>query len=121
MSTNTGVAPTWHITLHDAVYVYADVITSSPGPTPNTLNVISIAAVDEFKHTVFSVLHNSVIFCSNNFVFGPVVIHPDFIASITSSISASPTSGGENLMFILFSIFQHSFLHYNFLFIMNKF
>ena len=33
---------------------------------------------------------------SNSFVFGPVVIQPDFKVSITSLISSSVISGGEN-------------------------
>ena len=43
------------MTLHEAVYVYAGTMTSSPGPTPNTRNANSKAAVAEFKHTTFSV------------------------------------------------------------------
>ena len=41
---------------------------------------------------------------SNSFVFGPVVIHPDFIALITLFISNSVISGGENGI-LLFTAF----------------
>ena len=44
--------------------------------------------------------------CSNSLVRGPVVIHPDFMASATSKISASVISGGENGMFLLTFIFS---------------
>ena len=76
---------------------------------PNTLSVISNAAVAEFRQTAFSVWHNSAISFSNCFVFGPVVIHPDFKASTTSLISSSPTSGGENGIFIFVLISIPSF------------
>ena len=39
---------------------------------------------------------------SNSFVLGPVVIHPERIASLTSLASASVISGGENGMFLSF-------------------
>ena len=42
------------------------------------------------------------IFFSNNFVFGPVVIHPLFRVSTTSAISSSVISGGENNTFNFF-------------------
>lgn len=100
ISTMTGSAPTWHITLQLAVYVYAGTITSSPGPIPRNLSVISIDAVAELRHAVFSVPIYSDISLSNFFVFGPVVIHPDFKVSTTESISACEISGGENGIFI---------------------
>ncbi len=84
----------------DAVYVYADVITSSPGPMPRICNDNSIAAVAEFKQTALFVPTYLAICFSNSFVFGPVVIHPDLSASITSVISSSVMSGGENGIFL---------------------
>ena len=90
------------MTLHVAVYVYAGTITSSPLPMPNNLKVISKAVVAALKQTVLSVSQYSLIFLSNSFVFGPVVIQPDFKASTTSSISSSVMSGGENGIFIFY-------------------
>src|SRR5699024_2759913 len=98
---NIIFAPTCSITLALAVYVYADVMTSSPGPTPSRRKVISMQAVAEFIVTDLSVLQNSAIFFSNCFVLGPVVIHPERNASVTLSISFSVISGGENGIFIL--------------------
>ena len=90
--------------LADAVYVYAGTITSSPSPIPSTLNTNSKAAVAEFKHTVLGVVVNSDNLLSNSFVFGPVVIHPDFKVSITSLISSSIISGGENGILYFFHL-----------------
>ena len=56
----------------------------------------SIAAVALFKQTVLFVPTYSDILLSNSFVRGPVVIHPDSIASLTSSTSSKLISGGEN-------------------------
>lgn len=78
---------------------YYTAITSSPGPIPKTRSAISAQAVWEFKQTALSVPQKSAIFCSSAFVFGPVVIHPDFSASTTCSISSSVISGGENGIF----------------------
>ena len=84
----------------DAVYVYAGTITSSPSPIPNIFKFSSRAAVAELRQTVFSVPIYPVINFSNFFVFGPVVIQPDFKVSTTSSISSYKISGGENSIFI---------------------
>ena len=54
------------------------------GPIPRTRSAISTAAVAEFRHTDLDVPQYSAIFFSNSFVFGPVVIQPDFIAAMTS-------------------------------------
>ena len=78
------------------MYVIAGTITSSPSLIPRTRNVNSNAAVAELRQTVFGVLVNSDNLLSNSFVFGPVVIQPDFKVSITSLISPSLISGGEN-------------------------
>ena len=51
--------------------------------------------VAEFKHTVLSVCTYSDIRLSSFFVRGPVVIHPERIASLTSAASLSVISGGE--------------------------
>jgi hypothetical protein len=69
-----------------------------------------MADVAEFKHTALLTPKYSAIFCSNNFVLGPVVIQPDFKACITSSISASVISGGEKDMFLFQPYDSHSFL-----------
>ena len=78
-------------------------MTSSPSPMPNTRRVISKAVVAALKQTVLSLPQYSVILFSNSLVFGPVVIQPDFKALITSSISSSLMSGGENGMFMFYS------------------
>ena len=75
-------------------------ITSSPGPIPNTRRDISSAAVAEFKQTALGVPNCAAIFFSNSLVRGPVVIQPLFKASTTSLISNSVISGGEKLIFI---------------------
>jgi hypothetical protein len=75
---------------------------SSPAPIPKTLRAISAHAVCEPRQTARLTPQNSATFFSSSFVFDPVVIHPDFNASATCSISNSPTSGGENDIFIFF-------------------
>src|SRR5690625_2169480 len=75
-------------------------MTSSPGPIPKIRRVNSIAAVAEFKQAALFVPIYSAILFSNFFVLGPVVIHPDFNALMTSSTSSSVTSGGEKGIFL---------------------
>src|SRR5947207_3003467 len=77
-------------------------ITSSPSPTPNHRSINSKPEVAEFKHKVALHPLYAVSFFSNNFVFGPVVIHPDFNVSITSSIILRSIRGGEKGIIILF-------------------
>ena len=79
-------------------------MTSSPSPTPNKRKVISAHAVWEFRHTALLVPQKVATSLSNSFVLGPVVIQPDFYASVTCAISASAISGGENGIFIKFII-----------------
>ncbi len=47
MSTNTGVAPTSAMVLADATNEKAEVMTSSPGPTPSARRARSSASVPE--------------------------------------------------------------------------
>ena len=61
-----------------------------------------MAAVAEFRATALCVWQQSAMSRSNSFVFGPVVIHPERIASLTSFTSASVMSGGENGIFLSF-------------------
>ena len=79
----------------EAVYVYALVITSSPKPTPSSRNAHSSAAVAEPSAATRGAPMKAARSRSNCFVFGPVVIHPLFSVSTTSSISAWVISGGE--------------------------
>ncbi len=88
----------------EAVYVYAEVITSSPTPIPKICSESSMAVVAEFKQTALFTPTYSAILLSNSFVFGPVVIQPDLSASTTSAISSSVISGGEKGMFLCSSI-----------------
>ena len=99
MSTNLTVAPQWIIADAEAVYVYAGIITSSPGPMPNTLRLSSSAAVAELKHTnlllyfagflsvstsVLPFLIYAASLLSRSFTLGPVVIQPLLNVSTTS-------------------------------------
>ena len=47
---------------------------------------------------------------SKSFVLGPVVIQPDFKAAITSSISCSLISGGENGIFFIFFLLPYLYV-----------
>jgi hypothetical protein len=71
-------------------------MTSSPGPTPHHRKNISIPAVQELTATVVWQPQYSVIFFSNNFVRGPVVIQPLKSAAVTSSTTRWSMRGGEN-------------------------
>ena len=55
VSARTIFAPTCSMTAAVAVNVYADVMTSSPGPMPSRRSVISIADVAEFMQMVWVV------------------------------------------------------------------
>ena len=104
-SMGTMVAPTWTATEAVAVYVYAGTMTSSPGPMPRILRVISAQAVFEFRQTAFFVPQRRATWRSSSFVLGPVVIQPDFKASTTSLISASVMSGGLKGIFLCSILF----------------
>ena len=56
-------------------------------------------AVAEFRQTAFSVWQYAAISRSNSLVRGPVVIHPERSAWVTSCASVAPTSGGEKGIF----------------------
>ena len=101
MSIKISFAPIWHTTEALAVYVYAQVITSSSPEIPNKRKVISAQAVCELRQTARFVPHKSATSRSSSFVLGPVVIQPDLNASETCSISSSVMSGGENGIFII--------------------
>ena len=105
----TSFAPTCVTTDAVAVYVYAGTLTSSPDLTPSRWRTISIAAVAEFRQTVLSVCTYAEISCSSFFVRGPVVIHPERIAYLTSCASYSVMSGGENGTFIKIWIYSEYF------------
>ena len=64
----------------------SNIITSSPSLTPNQINMISNPVVAEFRQIVLLFPQYSARSFSNFFVLGPVVIHPDFRVSTTSSI-----------------------------------
>ena len=85
-----------------AVYVYEDVMISSPGPISSIRSIDSNHAVALFWHTAMSDSQNLAICLSNSLVRGPVVIHPDNRAALTSCASCSVISGGENGIFIIY-------------------
>ena len=84
-------------------------MTSSFSPIPSKRNPVSAAAVCEFKQTTSDAPNHFVIFFSNSFVFGPVVIHPDFNTSTIYFISKSVISGGENGISRFSSLFIYIF------------
>ena len=100
-STITGFAPQCTITFAVAQYVYAGTITSSPSCTPNHRNTTSSPTVFEFTANVALFPQYAVNLRSNSFVFGPVVIQPDFKVSTTSSMTLWSILGGENGIIII--------------------
>ena len=72
------------------------VMTSSPGPTPSAASPTNMASVAELTASAAGAPMNAANSCSNRLTFGPVVIQSDRKVSMTSSISSSPSKGGEN-------------------------
>src|SRR5436190_1025945 len=93
-SAKTGVAPVCTITFAVAGQVIEVVITSSPGPTPSATRARCIAAVPEETARACFAPTYSAKRRSSSAAFGPVVNHPDRIASVTAATSSSPTAGG---------------------------
>ena len=110
-STITGFAPQCTITFAVAQYVYAGTITSSPSCTPNHRSTTSSPTVFEFTANVALFPQYAVNLRSNSFVFGPVVIQPDFKVSTTSSMTFWSILGGENGIIIKLLNPKHSIMY----------
>jgi len=96
-STNTGVAPTLTIMLSTVKKLCAPVITSSPGPTPQSCSATSIAAVAEVSTRTGRPPQNPSSCRSKRVTQGPLVIWPERRTPATPVIVASSKSGPANL------------------------
>ena len=92
-STNTGVAPTASATFALATQLSGDVITSSPGPMPQTRSASSNAAVPELTSLTGRPPKRADKAASNCWHLGPVVIQPERSTAATSLIVASSIEG----------------------------
>ncbi len=75
-------------------------MTSSPGPMPKSLRIISAPAVCELTQATLGTPIYSARLFSNCFVTDPVVIQPDRKTSETASMSCSEISGLLNEIYI---------------------
>ena len=75
----------------------ADVITSSPGPTPQSCSATSIAAVADVSTRTGRPPQNADSAASNCWTHGPLVIWPERSTSPTPAIVASSSTGPANL------------------------
>src|SRR5215831_2664188 len=96
-STNTGVAPTLTIMLSTVKKLCAQVITSSPGPTPASCSATSTAAVAEVSAFTGRPPQNSDSDRSNVWTHGPLVIQPERSTLPTPATVASSSTGPANL------------------------
>src|SRR5215831_19089425 len=92
-SVNTGVAPTWTITLAVAGKVMGEVMTSSPGPMPRATRPRCMAAVQEVTPRARRASRKRANSCSKRWVLGPVVSQPERRVSTTSASSSGPMLG----------------------------
>jgi len=92
-STNTGRAPAWTMAFAVAAKVIGVVMTSSPGPIPQTSIATWSAAVHDERATASPAPLYAAKACSKRATRGPVPIQPERSVSTTSSISACSMAG----------------------------
>ena len=96
-STNTGVAPARTIMLSTVKKLCADVITSPPGPIPQSCNATSTAAVAEVS-TRTGRRSQKADSCASNFCTqGPLAMWPERRTASTPAMVVSSSSGLANL------------------------
>src|SRR5487761_2286710 len=95
-STNTGVAPTLTIMLSTVKKLWAQVITSSPGPMPASCSAISTAAVAEVTARTGRPAQKSDSAASKRSTQGPLVMCPERSTSPTAAMVASSMTGLAN-------------------------
>ena len=96
-STNTGFAPTLTIMLRTVKKLCAEVITSSPGPMPQSCSATSTAAVAEVSTRTGRPPQKADSAASNCRTQGPLVSCPERRTSPTPAMVASSSTGPANL------------------------
>jgi hypothetical protein len=98
-STNIGFAPTLTIMLSTVKKLCAEVMTSSPGPMPQSCSATSTAAVAEVSARTGRPSQKRDSSASNFCTHGPLAMCPERSTSVTPATVSSSMSGLANLRY----------------------